>query len=107
MNIPARHHPEQDPKFRWHSTANGVGGLNRWHYANAKVDKWIEQGRIELDKKKRQELFKKAYTQIAEDSPALFLFYNKYYFYAVSNRVEIPGPTFKYDFGVKTWWAKQ
>lgn len=98
---------EMDPKQIWHSTSNGKGGSNRGNYANAEVDKLIDQGRAELDDKKRSAIFKKAYTLIAEDVPYVFLFNAKYDFYAMSKKVAQPGDTFKYDFGYTTWWSAQ
>lgn len=96
---------EMDPKQIWHSTSNGKGGSNRGNYSNPEVDKLIDQGRAELDDKKRGEIFKKAYKMIAEDVPYVFLFNVKYDFYAMSKNVKQPGDTFKYDFGVTTWWS--
>ncbi len=58
----------------WHSSQRDDPGLNIAIYANAKMDKLLEDARTELDKKKRKEL----YTQISEimksDVPAVFLY---------------------------------
>ena len=96
---------EMDPKQIWHSTSNGKGGSNRGSYANAEVDKLIDEGRAELNDVKRAAMFKKAYTLIAEDVPYVFLFNVKYDFYAMSKAIKQPGDSFKYDFGYITWWA--
>ncbi len=98
---------EMDPKQIWHSTSNGKGGSNRGSYANAEVDKLIDEGRGELNDQKRATLFKKAYTMIAQDVPYVFLFNVKYDFYAMSKKMAQPGDSFKYDFGYTTWWAAQ
>ncbi len=96
---------ESDPKQIWHSTSNGKGGSNYVNYNNPEVDKLIDQGRGELDKEKRTELFKKAYGIIADDAPYIFLWNRKFDYYAISNKVQKPADTFKYNFGYRSWWA--
>ncbi len=96
---------EPDPKQIWHSGSTGKGGSNYGSYSNPEVDKLIEEGRQELDQKKRTAIFKKAYTLIAEDVPYVFLFNNKYEFYSHSNKVKMPAETFKYGYGYQTWWS--
>ncbi len=96
---------EMDPKQIWHSTSAGKGGSNRGYYANPEVDKLIDEGRAELDAAKRTVIFKKAYTMIAKDVPYVFMFNNKYEFYANSDKVKMVADTFQYDFGHETWWS--
>ncbi|MES2802144.1 MAG: ABC transporter substrate-binding protein [Bdellovibrionota bacterium] len=96
---------EMDPKQIWHSSSASKGGSNYGTYSNPEVDKLIDEGRQELDSKKRTVIFKKAYTLIAKDVPYVFLFNRKYEYYAQSKKVQTPGETFKYDFGYRTWWA--
>ena len=96
---------ESDPKQIWHTSAIGKGGSNYGSYSNPEVDKLIDEGRQELDAKKRTVIFKQAYTKIAEDVPYIFLFNNKYEFYAQSSKVKSPAETFQYDFGQSTWWS--
>ncbi len=96
---------EMDPKQIWHSSSSGKGGSNHGYYANSEVDKLIDEGRAELDEAKRTVLFKKAYTLIAKDVPYVFLFNNKYEFYANSDKVKMVADTFKFDFGHSTWWS--
>lgn len=96
---------EMDPKQIWHSTSSGKGGSNYGTYANPEVDKLIDEGRSELDSAKRTKIFKKAYTLIAEDVPYIFLFNNKYDHYVRSKKVQSAVDTFKYSFGVPTWWS--
>ncbi len=98
---------EMDPKQIWHSSSASKGGSNYGSYANAEVDKLIDEGRQELDLAKRTVIFKKAYTLIAEDVPYVFLFNRKYEYYAISKKVKSPADTFKYDFGYRTWWSAQ
>ena len=96
---------EMDPKQIWHSSSAATGGSNRGTYANAEVDKLIDEGRAELDEKKRSVMFKKAYTLIAKDVPYIFLFNSKYDFYFSSNKMKKTVDTYKYDFGYSTWWT--
>ncbi len=98
---------EGDPKQIYHSSSSAKGGSNYGSYANPEVDKLIDQGRGELDQAKRNEIFKKAYTLIADDVPYVFMFNRKYEYYSISKKVKSPGETFKYDFGYRTWWAAQ
>lgn len=96
---------EWDPKQIWHSSSAVVGGSNFISYKNPEVDKLIEQGREEMDKKKRVQMFRQVYEKIANDVPYIFLFNNKYDFYVTSNKVSKPADTFKYEIGVKSWWV--
>lgn len=96
---------ESDPKQIWHSSSASKGGSNYGTYSNSEVDKLIDEARQELDSAKRAKLLKKVNTLIAEDIPYVFLFNNKFEFYANSNKVKMPADTFKYDFGVNTWWS--
>lgn len=98
---------EMDPKQIWHSTSIGKGGSNRGSYANPEVDKLIDEGRAELDSAKRTKIFKKAYTLIAEDVPYVFMFNNKYEFYANSNKMKMTADNFRYDFGYTAWWSAE
>lgn len=96
---------EPDPKQIWHSNSIGKGGSNYGAYKNAEVDTLIDAGRMELDAKKRGEMFKKAYTLIAKDVPYIFLFNNKYEFYFASEAMKKPAETYNYDLGYMTWWT--
>lgn len=98
---------ESDPKQIFHSTSSGKGGSNYGSYSNPEVDKLIDEGRRELDPAKRTQLFKKAYTMIADDVVYVFMFNRKFEYYAISNKVKSPGDTFRYDFGYRTWWSAQ
>ncbi len=97
---------DPDPKQVWHSSSAVKGGSNFINYKNAEVDKLIEEGRMTLDKPKRIALLKKAYEKIAEDAPYLFLFSDRYQFYATTAKIAKPGDTFVYDLGIDTWWMK-
>lgn len=97
---------ELDPKQIWHSTSKGKGGSNYGAYANAEVDKLIDEGRGELDPVKRGKIFKQVYTLIAKDVPYIFMFNNKFEFYVASNAMGRPTDTFKYALGYDSWWKK-
>lgn len=98
---------EQDPKQIWHSTSDSKGGSNYGGYKNPEVDKLIDEGRQELDSKKRTAIFKKVYTLIAKDVPYIFLFNNKYEFYANSSKMKMNTDSFKYGFGQSAWWTEK
>lgn len=94
-----------NPKQVWHSSSAKPGGSNRTGYSNPEVDKLIEQGVAETDKKKRIPIYRKIYAAIAEDAPYTFMFNNKYALYAVNKRIGLPNDTFKYRIGTDMWWT--
>lgn len=98
---------EDDPKQIWHSSSIGKGGSNYISYKNPDVDKLIDTARVELDKEKRKQMFKKVYGMIADDVPYVFLFNKKFEFYANSSKMKKATDTFKYDFGHRSWWAAE
>jgi ABC-type transport system substrate-binding protein len=93
-----------DPKQIWHSASAVKGGSNRIAYLNPEVDKLIDQGRGELDKKKRIEIFRKVYDKIAHDVPYSFLFNDRFILYAHTARMKMTKPTLKYEVGWNYWW---
>jgi peptide/nickel transport system substrate-binding protein len=68
----------------WHSSS--IGALNISSYKNAEVDGLIEEGRRTSDQTKRTEIYRKLHKLIADDAPAVFLFY-KSRFSAISVRI--------------------
>ena len=96
---------ESDPKQIWHSSSIGKGGSNYGSYSNPEVDKLIDEGRGELDQAKRNKIFKKVNTLIANDVPYVFLWNRRYDFYSHSDKVKKPTDTFKYNFGYRSWWS--
>jgi peptide/nickel transport system substrate-binding protein len=51
---------------------------NRWNYSNAEFDQLVAEGRTELDRDRRQEIFYRTQEILAvEDPPMVFLFYPK------------------------------
>jgi len=64
---------EQDPYQVWHSS-QAEKGSNFVGYKNKEVDRLIEEARVTLSKKKRDEIFKKIHRIIHKDQPYTFLF---------------------------------
>ncbi|MBC7371552.1 MAG: peptide ABC transporter substrate-binding protein, partial [Bdellovibrionaceae bacterium] len=95
-----------DPKQIWHSASAVPGGSNFIGYKNPEVDKLIDEARQSLDEKKRKKLLNTVYEKIAADAPYVFMFNDKFEFYANSSKVQIPAETFKYGIGVDYWWMK-
>lgn len=92
-----------DPKQLWHSDSARAKGSNFISYSNPKVDKLIDLGRKQFDKKKRIQLFKKVYRLIAEDTPYIFLFHARKKFYGVHKRIKRSADTFNYSVGLDYW----
>ncbi|MBK7874087.1 MAG: hypothetical protein IPJ74_27290 [Saprospiraceae bacterium] len=63
-----------EPTQDWYSEA-AAGGDNHNNFKNAEADKLIEQIRVTLDEKARNELYKKLQQIIYEEQPAVFLMY--------------------------------
>jgi microcin C transport system substrate-binding protein len=98
---------EWDPRQIWHSSSLPPSGSNFIAYKNKEVDKLIDKARSEMDRGKRVQLLHKVYESIASDVPYIFMFNDKYYLYANSNRVVKPaqGAAMKYDAGTDLWWS--
>ena len=92
-----------DPKQIWHSESARPGGSNFISYTNPEVDRLIDKGRMELDRNKRIQLFKKIYRLIAEDYPYLFMFNNPITFYARNKRVLVEKDFYLYSLGTEHW----
>lgn len=95
---------EPDPKQIWHSAHAVRGGSNMIHYKNPEVDKLIDEARISPDRATRIKLLKQVYEKIAADAPYVFMFNEKYQFYATSARIQKPAETFNFDIGLANWW---
>jgi len=68
--------PDPDQYPFWHSTQTGT---NITGYANVKIDKFLEDGRQEVDQKKRKTIYADFQRYLTEDVPAVFLYYAKSY----------------------------
>lgn len=64
--------PDPDQYLFWHSTQNQT---NVTGYVNVKIDKLLEDGRQELDQKKRKTIYADFQRRLVEDAPAIFLYY--------------------------------
>jgi microcin C transport system substrate-binding protein len=93
-----------DPKQIWHTDSMKDGGSNRVGYSNKEVDKLIDEGAAELDKKKRIKIYRKVYAMIADDAPYAFMFNDKFILYAVNKQIGLPKDTYKFAVGTDYWW---
>jgi len=66
---------DEDPYQLWHSS-QAEKGSNFVGFVNAEADKLIEEGRVEFDKPKRIEIYKKLHELVHEEEPYTFLFTN-------------------------------
>jgi len=57
----------------WHSSQQAAKQFNFVGYKNAKVDKLLEEGRLELDPDKRQKIYHEFAKILLEDSPIVYL----------------------------------
>lgn len=64
--------PDPDQYPFWHSTQTTT---NVTGYANVKIDKLLEDGRQEIDTKKRKVIYADFQRYLTEDEPAVFLYY--------------------------------
>jgi len=71
-----------DPFAFWHSSQRNYPGYNIALYANSRVDKLLEQVRVEQNETQRADLYVKIQNEIKKDLPAIFLF-TPSYLYAV------------------------
>lgn len=70
--------PDPDQYAFWHST-QASAKTNITAYANAKIDKLLEDARQEGDRQKRKNLYVDFQKRLMEDVPAVFLYYPKTY----------------------------
>jgi peptide/nickel transport system substrate-binding protein len=65
---------EPDQFNIWHSSQQAPGQFNFIGYNNPKVDRLLEQGRLELDPDKRMKIYHEFAEVLLEDSPVVYLF---------------------------------
>lgn len=75
-----------DPYPFWHSSQRLDPGLNIASYANARVDKVLDDARAETDVEKRANLYEKFSDEIRKDIPAIFM-YAPEFLYVVPEKV--------------------
>ncbi|HQR50208.1 MAG TPA: peptide-binding protein [Methylophilaceae bacterium] len=78
---------EPDQFNIWHSSQQAPGQFNFIGYSNPEVDKLLEQGRLELNPDKRQEIYHQFAKILLEDSPIVYL-YAGYGLPAIHKRVK-------------------
>ncbi len=71
----------------WHSSQQAPGQFNFIGYSNPRVDKLLEQGRLELDPDKRMQIYHEFAQILLEDSPIVYL-YAGYGLPAIHKRVK-------------------
>ena len=94
---------DPDPKQIWHTESSLSMGSNFISYSNPEVDRLIDQGRVENNRQKRIAIFQRVYQLITEDHPYLFLYNEKFQYYAVSNKVEMEKDFYPYGLGSEFW----
>ena len=77
----------------WHSKSDKQGGFNFVGYKNSKVDKLIEDGNKEIDRKKLAKIYQNIFKLIVNDMPYVFL-YIPDSIQAVSKKIKNIEPTF-------------
>ncbi len=63
---------DPDQYLTWHSTQEAT---NVTHYANQRIDKLLESGRLEMDLEKRKKTYLDFQRFLLEDAPAAFLYH--------------------------------
>ncbi len=76
-----------DPYPFWHSSQRLDPGLNVASYTNARVDKILEKARTEIDRDKRVNSYDTFKSEIAKDTPAVFL-YAPEFLYVIPNDIQ-------------------
>lgn len=71
----------------WHSSQQAPGQFNFIGYSNPKVDRLLEQGRLELNPEKRMKIYHEFAQILLEDSPVVYL-YAGYGLPAIHKRVK-------------------
>jgi len=90
----------------WHSSQNKPGQFNFINYNNPRVDKLLEQGRLELDQDKRMKIYHEFSRILLEDSPIVYL-YEGYGLPAIHKRVrgiDNPAPPAGIGWNSQDWY---
>lgn len=96
-----------DPKQIWHSSSIQNQGSNFIGYKNSRVDKLIDEARLDMNKDSRVVKLREVYRTIANDVPYIFLFNNKFSFYGSTERTKKEKDTYNYDIGTSYWWISK
>ncbi len=76
---------DPDPFVFWHSSQKNYPGSNVAMYANAKVDKLLEDARKTLNQDERIAKYKQFQQEVEKDTPAVFLFSPSFIYILPSN----------------------
>lgn len=99
-----------DPFSFWHSSQRNYPGLNLANYKDTKLDKLLEEIRVEADIQERKDLLQKAQDILLEDVPAIFLC-NPDYIYFASEKIKglkpglIVDPSKRFN-NISNWYIK-
>ncbi len=77
---------DPDPYTFWHSSQTRDPGLNFTGYATLGMDRALEQARRTIDQSNRRELYAQVFAQLADDVPAIYLYFADYV-YAIDRSV--------------------
>jgi peptide/nickel transport system substrate-binding protein len=77
---------DPDPYTFWHSSQTKHPGLNFTGYSTLALDRVLEQARRTLDRAERGDLYAQVFAQLAEDAPAVVLYFADYV-YAIDRGV--------------------
>lgn len=75
-----------DPYPFWHSSQRIDPGLNVASYVNARVDKILDDARIETDQEKRTKFYESFRDEVTRDMPAIFV-YSPEFLYVVPEKI--------------------
>lgn len=98
--------PEPDQFSIWHSSQQAPGQFNFVGYNNPRVDKLLEQGRLEFDLDKRMKIYHEFAEILLEDSPIVYL-YADYSLPAISKRIkgiDSPAPPAGIGYNSYDWY---
>lgn len=79
--------PDPDQSGLWHSRNTAPGGLNAMGYRNSQLDALLDAAVATLDQKARKEKYDRIQNVLADDVPAVVVFYNRG-IWGVNNRVQ-------------------
>lgn len=101
---------DPDPYTFWHSSQAKDPGLNFTGYTTLGMDRVLEQARRTLDQAARRELYAEVFRQLAEDVPAVYLYFADYT-YAVDRGVHglriapVADPSHRF-WSVEEWYVR-
>ena len=78
---------DPDPYTFWHSSQTKDQGLNFTGYSTLGMDRALEQARRTLDQGQRRTLYAQVFGQLADDVPAIYLYFADYV-YAMDRSVK-------------------